>query len=76
MWDGKTETFVLPGFSVPNNEQVVVSVDNEKLKGTLHVLSRTGGAICLDKRYPPLTVGEKELRVGNHCQSSTYDGSE
>jgi hypothetical protein len=25
--------------------------------------------------FHPLTVGEKELRVGNHCQSSTYDGS-
>jgi hypothetical protein len=40
-----------PRFSVPNNEQVVVSVGSEKLKGTLHVPSRISGAIRIDKRY-------------------------
>jgi len=46
-----------PRYSVPNNEQAVVSIGAEKHKGTLHVLSLTGGAIRLDKRFAPGALG-------------------
>ena len=45
-------------YSVPNNEQVVVSIGPEKHKGTLHVLSLTGGAIHLDRRFASGTLGD------------------
>ncbi|HWG39949.1 MAG TPA: PilZ domain-containing protein [Candidatus Acidoferrales bacterium] len=47
-----------PRYSVPNNEQVLVSVDNEQLKGTLHLLSLTGGAVRLEKRFSSGTLGD------------------
>lgn len=47
-----------PRFSVPNNEQVIVSVGTEQLKGTLRILSLTGGAMRLDKRFSPGTLGD------------------
>jgi hypothetical protein len=47
-----------PRFSVPNNEQVIVSVGTEQLKGALRVLSLTGGAVRLDKRFSPGTLGD------------------
>jgi PilZ domain-containing protein len=47
-----------PRFSVPNNEQVVVSIGSEKHKGTLQVLSLTGGAVRLDKRFASGTLGD------------------
>src|SRR5215510_5807838 len=47
-----------PRFSVPNNEQVLVSIGNEQLRGTLQLLSLTGGAVRLDKRFAPGTLGD------------------
>jgi len=47
-----------PRYSVPNNEQVLVSIDNEQLKGTLHLLSLTGGAVRLEKRFSSGTLGD------------------
>src|SRR6185369_706056 len=46
---------------------VVVSVGSEKLKGTLHVLSRTGGAIRLDKRCSPGTLAD--IAINTVCGS-------
>jgi len=60
-----------PRFSVPNNEQVVVSVGSEKLKSTLHVLSRTGGAIRLDKRCSPGTLADIAINtVYGNCSAT------
>lgn len=60
-----------PRFSVPNNEQAVVSVGNEQLKGTLHVLSLTGGAIRLDKRLSPGTLGDIGINtVSGNCSAA------
>ena len=47
-----------PRFSVPNQEQVVVSIGAEQLEGTLHLLSLTGGAVRLDKRFASGTLGD------------------
>ena len=47
-----------PRFSVPNNEQVVVSVGTDLLKGTLQVLSLTGGAIRVDRQFSRGTLGD------------------
>lgn len=47
-----------PRYSVPNNEQVVVSIGNEQLKGTLQLLSLTGGAVRLDRRFASGTLGD------------------
>jgi len=62
-----------PRFSVPNNEQVVVSVGSEKLKGTLHVLSRTGGAIRLDKRCSPGTLADIAINTVSGNFSATIE---
>lgn len=47
-----------PRFSVPNNEQVLVSIGNEQLRGTLQLLSLTGGSVRLERRYAPGTLGD------------------
>ncbi len=47
-----------PRYSVPNSEQAVVSIGSEHHKGTLHLLSLTGGAIRLDRRIAPGTLGD------------------
>jgi hypothetical protein len=47
-----------PRFSVPNNEQVLVSIGNEQLRGTLQLLSLTGGSVRLDRRFPSGTLGD------------------
>ena len=52
-----------PRFSVPNNEQVLVTVGAEKYRGTLQLLSLTGGAIRLDKRFAPGTLGDVVLNT-------------
>lgn len=52
-----------PRFSVPNQEQVVVSVGAEQLKGTLHLLSLTGGAVRLDKRFAADTLGDIAIKT-------------
>jgi hypothetical protein len=60
-----------PRFFVPNNEQVVVSVGTEKLKGILHVLSRTGGAIRLDKQCSPGTLADIAINtVSGNCSAT------
>jgi hypothetical protein len=46
-----------PRYSVPNNEPAVVTIGAEKHKGTLQVLSLTGGAIRLDRRFASGTSG-------------------
>jgi len=43
---------------VPNSEQAVVSIGSEQYKGTLHLLSLTGGAIRLDRRFASGTLGD------------------
>jgi PilZ domain-containing protein len=50
-------------FSVPNQEQVLVSIGTEQLKGTLHLLSLTGGAVRLNKRFAPGTLGDIALNT-------------
>jgi len=52
-----------PRFSVPNNEQVLVAVGTEKFRGTLQLLSLTGGAVRLDKRFAPGTLGDIALNT-------------
>lgn len=47
-----------PRFSVPNNEQVLVSIGNEQFRGTLQLLSLTGGSVRLDKRFDSGTLGD------------------
>ncbi len=57
-----------PRFVVPNNEQAVVSIGAEKLKGTLHMLSLTGGTIRMDKRFSPGTFAD----IGIQTASGTF----
>src|SRR5262245_13229206 len=52
-----------PRFSVPNNEQVVVSIDGNQIVGTLQVLSLTGGAVRLDKRVAAGTLGDISINT-------------
>jgi len=52
-----------PRFAVPNKEQAVVSTETENLRGTLHLLSLTGGAIRLDKRVAPGTLGDLKINT-------------
>ena len=57
-----------PRFVVPNNEQAVVSIGGEKLKGTLHMLSLTGGTIRLEKRFASGTFAD----IGIQTASGTF----
>src|SRR6478672_12728782 len=57
-----------PRFVVPNNEQAVVSIGAEKLKGTLHMLSLTGGTIRLEKRFASGTFAD----IGIQTASGTF----
>lgn len=50
-----------PRFSVPNDEEVIVSIGAERLKGTLYLLSLTGGAVRLSKRAAAGTLGDIEI---------------
>jgi PilZ domain len=52
-----------PRFSVPNKEQAVVSIGDELLKGTLHLLSLNGGTVRLDKKIAPGTFGEIRINT-------------
>jgi len=52
-----------PRFSVPNNEQVLVSIGNEQLRGTLQVLSLTGGAVRLERRFDSGTLGDIAIKT-------------
>jgi len=54
-----------PRYVVPNNEQAVVLVGSEKLKGTLHMLSLTGGTVRLEKRFASGTFGEIGLQTAS-----------
>ena len=60
-----------PRFVVPNNEQAVVSIGGERLKGTLHMLSLTGGTIRLDKRFPSGTFAD----IGIQTASGTFSAA-
>ena len=60
-----------PRFIVPNNEQAVVSIGAEKLKGTLHMLSLTGGTIRLERRFAPGTFAD----IGIQTASGTFSAA-
>lgn len=50
-------------YKIPNNERVVISCQNERMAGTLHVLSSTGGLVQLSKRVPAGTLAEIKLET-------------
>ena len=54
-----------PRFTVPNNEQAIVSVNSEHLKGTLQLLSLTGGTIRLDRRFAPGTFADIRMETAS-----------
>jgi len=60
-----------PRFVVPNNEQAVVSIGTEKLKGTLHMLSLTGCTIRLEKRFASGTFAD----IGIQTASGTFSAA-
>jgi hypothetical protein len=60
-----------PRYSVPNKEQIVVSVGAEQLRGTLHLLSLTGGTVHLDKRFASGTLGDIGINtVSGSCSAA------
>ena len=60
-----------PRFAVPNDEPVVVSIGTEKLTGTLHLLSLTGGAVRLPKRAVAGTLGD----IGFNTATGTFSAA-
>lgn len=50
-------------YKIPNNERILISCQNERLAGTLHVLSTTGGLVQLSKRFPAGTLAEIKLET-------------
>ena len=52
-----------PRFRVPNNEQAVVSIGDEKLAITLDCLSMTGGRIRSARRFARGTVGNLQAKT-------------
>lgn len=47
----KGETASAPRFYVPNNERAVILIGAQLLKGTLNLLSLTGGTVRLQRRF-------------------------
>ena len=62
-----------PRYVVPNNEQAVVSVGSEKLKGTLQMLSLTGGTVRLEKRFASGTLAEIALQTASGTFSAAIE---
>src|SRR6476646_2343920 len=62
-----------PRFVVPNNEQAVVSIGGEKLKGTLHMLSLTGGTVRLEKRFPSGTFADIGIQTASGAFSAAIE---
>jgi hypothetical protein len=62
-----------PRFSVPNKEQAVVSIGDEQLQGTLHLLSLTGGAIRLGKRVASGTLADIGINTVSGKFSATIE---
>lgn len=60
-----------PRFVVPNNEQAVVIIGAEKFKGTLRVLSLTGGTVRLDRRFASGTFAD----IGIQTASGTFSAA-
>lgn len=52
-----------PRFTVPNNEQAVIKMGAEQLRGTLQLLSLNGGTMRLQKRLPSGTFADISLRT-------------
>jgi PilZ domain-containing protein len=62
-----------PRFVVPNNEQAVVSIGDEKLKGTLHMLSLTGGTIRLQRRFASGTFADIRIETASGTFSAAIE---
>jgi PilZ domain len=62
-----------PRFSVPNNERVAVSIGTEEFDGTVQLLSLTGGAIRLTKRFASGTFGDLRLKTVSGTFSATIE---
>src|SRR6476661_9731192 len=60
-----------PRYVVPNNEQAIVLVGSEKLKGTLHMLSLTGGTVRLERRFASGTFAD----IGIQTASGTFSAA-
>lgn len=52
-----------PRVAVPNNEQALISVGSEQLKGTLCLVSLTGGTVRLEKRLERGTLADIGLKT-------------
>ncbi len=46
-----------------SNEKVLLSIENERIAGSLAVLSATGGTMKLSKRYPAGTLAELKMNA-------------
>jgi hypothetical protein len=62
-----------PRFSVPNKERVVVSIGTEEFDGTVQLLSLTGGAIRLTKRFALGTFGDLRVKTVSGTFSATIE---
>lgn len=62
-----------PRFSVPNKERVVVSIGTEEFGGTVQLLSLTGGAIRLTKRFALGTFGDLRVKTVSGTFSATIE---
>ena len=50
-------------YKVPNNEKVLLSIENEKFAGSLVVLSMTGGTMRISKRLSHGTLAEMKMQT-------------
>ena len=54
-----------PRFVVPNNEPALLTIGTERTKGTLHLLSMTGGTMRMAKRYPSGTFADIGIKAAS-----------
>ena len=52
-----------PRFRVPNSEQAIISIGDERLAITLDCLSLTGGRIRSARRFAPGTLGKLQAKT-------------
>ena len=62
-----------PRFSVPNNQQALISIGPEQFRGILQVLSLTGGTIRLQKRFPHGTFADIGIKTNAGAFSAAIE---
>jgi hypothetical protein len=62
-----------PRFSVPNNQQALISIGPAQFRGILQVLSLTGGTVRLQKGFPRGTFADIGIKTNAGAFSAAIE---